>query len=110
MGMTLEKDIGVWQGASAVIVLPFSIRVDGYASKGQYDHRLDPSIGDTVHRLLVTVRTYPTLSRKYGELVCTAGLTEDGNWMRIYPVPFRRLADYKQFQKYSVIEMDVTSQ
>ena len=32
-------------------------------------------------------RTYPTLSRKYGETVCTAGLLEDGSWIRIYPVP-----------------------
>ena len=41
-------------------------------------------------RVLIIVKTYPTLSRKYGETVCTAGLREDGSWMRIYPVPFRR--------------------
>jgi len=29
-------------------------------------------------RILVTVKTYPTLSRKYGETVCTAGIREDG--------------------------------
>ena len=40
-------------------------------------------------RILVTVKTYPTLSRKYGETVCTAGIREDGTWVRIYPVPFR---------------------
>ena len=28
-------------------------------------------------RILVTVKTYPTLSRKYGETVCTAGIRED---------------------------------
>ena len=27
-------------------------------------------------RILVTVKTYPTLSRKYGETVCTAGIRE----------------------------------
>lgn len=42
-------------------------------------------------RVLITVKTYPTLSRKYGETVCTAGVREDGSWVRIYPVPFRRL-------------------
>ena len=42
-------------------------------------------------RVLITVKTYPTLSRKYGETVCTAGVREDGTWVRIYPVPFRRL-------------------
>ena len=40
-------------------------------------------------RILVTVKPYPTLSRKYGETVCTAGIREDGTWVRIYPVPFR---------------------
>ena len=40
-------------------------------------------------RILVTVKTYPTLSRKYGETVCTAGVREDGTWVRMYPVPFR---------------------
>jgi len=27
-------------------------------------------------RVLITVKTYPTLSTKYGELVCTAGIRE----------------------------------
>jgi hypothetical protein len=44
-------------------------------------------------RILITVKTYPTLSRKYGETVCTAGIRPDGSWVRLYPVPFRRLDD-----------------
>ena len=55
-------------------------------------------------RILITVKTYPTLSRTYGELVCTAGLREDGSWIRIYPVPFRRLEEYKQFEKFRFID------
>jgi hypothetical protein len=55
-------------------------------------------------RILVTVKTYPTLSRKYGETVCTAGLTEDGSWVRIYPVPFRQLDAREQYKKYDWIE------
>ncbi len=51
-------------------------------------------------RILVTVKTYPTLSRKYGETVCTAGLREDGSWVRIYPVPFRRLDEQQQYSKF----------
>jgi hypothetical protein len=39
-------------------------------------------------KVLITVKTYPTLSAKYGELVCTAGIKEDGAWVRIYPYPF----------------------
>ena len=55
-------------------------------------------------RILVTVKTDPTLSRKYGETVCTAGVREDGTWVRIYPVPFRRLEDKKQYRKYDWLE------
>lgn len=51
-------------------------------------------------RVLITVKTYPTLSRKYGETVCTAGVREDGSWVRIYPVPFRRLDEKEQYRKY----------
>lgn len=60
-----------------------------------------------LERILITVKTYPTLSAKYGELVCTAGLREDGSWIRIYPVPFRQLEAYQKFQKYSFIEAEV---
>jgi len=58
-------------------------------------------------KILITVKTYPTLSDKYDELVCTAGFKEDGTWIRIYPVPFRKL-DYKnQYKKYQWIEVDI---
>jgi len=55
-------------------------------------------------RVLITVKTYPTLSRKYGETVCTAGVREDGTWVRIYPVPFRRLDEAEQYKKFDWIE------
>jgi len=58
-------------------------------------------------RILVTVKTYPTLSRKYGETVCTAGVREDGSWVRIYPVPFRRLEDTQQYSKFDWLECDL---
>jgi len=51
-------------------------------------------------RILVTVKTYPTLSQKYGETVCTAGVREDGSWVRLYPVPFRRLGEKEHYRKY----------
>jgi hypothetical protein len=53
--------------------------------------------------ILITVKTYPTLSRKYGETVCTAGVRADGSWVRIYPVPFRRLGETEQYKKYDWI-------
>ncbi len=58
-------------------------------------------------RILVTVKTYPTLSARYGELVCTAGVREDGSWIRLYPVPFRRLGDDERYRKYDWLECAV---
>jgi hypothetical protein len=58
-------------------------------------------------RVLITVKTYPTLSRKYGETVCTAGVRPDGSWVRIYPVPFRRLEDEEQYRKFDWVECDL---
>ena len=58
-------------------------------------------------RVFIAVKTYPTLSVKYDELVCTAGITEEGKWIRIYPVPFRKLTWEKQYRKYQWIELEV---
>jgi hypothetical protein len=58
-------------------------------------------------RVLITVKTYPTISAKYDELVCTAGFREDGTWVRIYPVPFRKRAYTEQYRKYDWIELDL---
>lgn len=58
-------------------------------------------------RVLVTVKTYPTLSRRYGETVCTAGVREDGTWVRIYPVPFRRLEQTQQYKKFDWLECEL---
>ena len=57
--------------------------------------------------VLITVKTYPTLSTKYEELVCTAGFREDGTWIRIYPVQFRKKTYNEQYGKYQWIEMDL---
>lgn len=55
-------------------------------------------------RILITVKTYPTLSQKYGETVCTAGLRPDGSWVRLYPIPFRRLEDLDRYRKFDWLE------
>lgn len=38
-------------------------------------------------KVLIAVKTYPAISAKYDELVCTAGFLEDGSWIRIFPIP-----------------------
>lgn len=56
-------------------------------------------------KVLITVKTYPIPSKKYDELVCTAGVTEQGDFIRLYPINFRELPYMKQYQKYQWIEV-----
>lgn len=58
-------------------------------------------------KVLITVKAYPAISKKYNETVCTAGITEEGKWVRIYPIPFRQLDYDKQFKKYEWVELDL---
>ena len=58
-------------------------------------------------RVLITVKTYPIPSDTYDELVCTAGVTEDGEFVRLYPVNFRDLPYTKKYRKYQWIEVMV---
>jgi len=58
-------------------------------------------------KILITVKTYPTISTKYDELVCTAGFREDGSWIRLYPIQFRKRPYAEQYKKYQWIELDI---
>jgi hypothetical protein len=63
-------------------------------------------------KVLITVTTYPLPSRSYDELVCTAGVLETGEWIRIYPVPLRFLTGLRkdgkiESFKYNWIELDL---
>lgn len=58
-------------------------------------------------KILITVKAYPNPSKKYGETVCCAGIDiSNGQWIRLYPIPFRDLDNEKQFKKYSIIKVD----
>lgn len=64
------------------------------------------------YKVFLTVTTYPLPSRSYDELVCTAGLLESGEWIRIYPVPLsfllgQRKSGKMQSFKYTWIELDL---
>jgi len=64
------------------------------------------------HKVLITVTTYPLPSRSYDELVCTAGILENRDWIRIYPIPLSFLFDLKNAAKlkqvkYRWIELDL---
>lgn len=58
-------------------------------------------------KILITVKTYPAISAKYDELVCTAGFLEDGTWIRVYPIQFRKKSFEERYKKYDWIEIDL---
>lgn len=55
--------------------------------------------------ILITVKSYPTLSRTHAELVCTAGVRKDSTWVRIYPVPFRLLGVGDRYSKFQWVNV-----
>jgi len=59
-------------------------------------------------KVLITVKTYPTPAKKGIEVSCTAGITDDGKWIRLFPIPFRLLGGGSQFKKYQWLEIAVT--
>lgn len=62
----------------------------------------------TLHkRILVLVKTYPNPSQKYQESVCVAGVTQENEWIRLYPVLFRSLDEEERFKKYQWIDLNV---
>lgn len=58
-------------------------------------------------RILITVRTYPVISTTYIETVCTGGITDTGEWRRLYPVPLRYLEEEKQYGTFDIVDVDV---
>jgi hypothetical protein len=58
-------------------------------------------------KILVTVRTFPNISSKYVETVCTGGITAGGEWRRLYPVALRYLDEDQKYRTYDVIEVSV---
>jgi len=55
--------------------------------------------------VLITVMTYPHPSQRHQELVCTAGITESGEWVRLYPIDYRYRPNHQQFKKYQWIKL-----
>jgi hypothetical protein len=60
-----------------------------------------------MERVLITVMTYPHPSTRYEEVVCTAGISSEGEWVRLYPVFRLNQPRYQQFRKYQWIEVSL---
>jgi hypothetical protein len=64
--------------------------------------------GYTREKILIWAKTYPELSSKYLETVCTAGMSPSGKPLRLYPIPYRYLGgDKEQFSLYQWITADI---
>ena len=59
-------------------------------------------------KALIVVRTYPAPAEKGVEVSCTAAITDQNEWLRLHPVPYRYLPPDQQFKKYQLIEVTVT--
>jgi len=54
---------------------------------------------------MVNCKTYPAVSSKYVETVCTGGVTAEGEFVRLYPVAFRFLDVEEQYNRWDVIRV-----
>ena len=61
--------------------------------------------GYQLTKVFITVMTYPHPSKKYQECVCTAGITEAGEWVRLYPIDYRYRPGHQRFRKWQWIEV-----
>lgn len=57
-------------------------------------------MASSIERILILCKTYPSPSTKYAETSCVAGMSESGKLVRLFPVPFRFIADDQQFRKW----------
>lgn len=53
------------------------------------------------------VKTYPVPAWNGVEVSCTAAVSENGRWLRLFPVPFRYLEEDKRFAKYQWIKVRI---
>jgi hypothetical protein len=60
------------------------------------------------HRILIWGKTYPELSARYTQTVCTGGILEDGRPVRLYPIPYRYLDGEQRFKNYQWIRAEIT--
>lgn len=58
-------------------------------------------------RILILCKTYPSPSGKYAETSCVAGMDDNGNLIRLFPVPFRFVSKDLQFKKWQWIRTKV---
>ena len=57
-----------------------------------------------LEQTIILVKAWPQPSQKYGETVCCAGVTPQGEWRRLFPIRFRHLSGDAQFSRWDVVQ------
>lgn len=57
--------------------------------------------------VLINCKTYPAISKKYTETVCTGGMSREGKFTRLYPIPFRLLDEVERYKRWDVVRVKV---
>jgi hypothetical protein len=71
---------------------------------------LNTDLGDISNKqdILIVAKTYPEISKKYTETVCTAGIHgATKKLIRLYPIRYRYLTGESQFRKYQWIKAKI---
>ena len=58
-------------------------------------------------KVTVVTKAYPEPSSKYGQVACTAGITEEGEWIRLYPIDLTHFIGANKISKFDIIEVEV---
>jgi len=57
-------------------------------------------------KIAVVTKAYPEYSTRHGSVACTAGITKDGEWIRLYPIDMRYFVGYDKISKFDIIEAE----
>lgn len=47
----------------------------------------------------IVTKAYPEQSKRHGSVACTAGITNDGKWIRLYPIDMRYFVGNNKISK-----------
>lgn len=57
-------------------------------------------------RAIILVKAFPQYSTRYGETVCCAGITKDGEFKRLYPIRYRFLGKNAAFNRWDWVNFE----
>lgn len=57
-----------------------------------------------LERAIILIKAWPQPSKRYGETVCCAGVTPEGEWRRLFPIRFRHLSGDSKFTRWDIVE------